>query len=160
MRILSIDPGLEKTGYAILSDLKSDLKYLTSGLIKTSKKNGIQGRLLKIYEQLKKVSDEFKPNIIVLEQIFYFKNKKTIINISQSQGVILLLAAQKKLPIYFITPLQIKQTITGYGRADKKSIEKMLSLTFKIDKEIKEDDETDAIACGLTYCYLNKSLLQ
>ncbi len=149
MTILSIDSGIERTGYAIFKD-KS---YVISALIKTSKNKLTEVRLDEIYSKLKKVFDKYKPNIIVLEQLFFFKNQKTFIRVAQAQGVVLLLAAQNKVKVEFLTPLQIKQIITGYGQADKKSVQKMIRLTTKID--IKQDDEADAVACGLAYIYLH-----
>ncbi len=97
--------------------------------------------------------------MIVLERLFFFRNQKTVITISQAQGVILLLAAQNNIPVEFLTPLQIKSIITGYGKADKKAVQKMISLTLKIP-DITQDDESDAVACGLAYCYLNKNLIK
>jgi len=156
MIILAVDPGLHKVGYAFFEFEKNQTKkhqLLISGLIKSNPKQQIQERLYFIYSQLSTLIKKLDPKIIILEQLFFFKNKKTIVQVSQSQGVILLLAAQYKIKIKFITPLQIKQIITGYGRADKKAIKKMLFLTEKIPPK-KEDDEMDAIACGLAYCYL------
>jgi crossover junction endodeoxyribonuclease RuvC len=155
MIILSIDSGIEKTGYAIFDGNK----YIKSGLIKTSHQLSTEKRLKQIYNQLKTIILKNNPQKIVVEQLFFFKNQKTAMLVSQSQGVILLLAAQNNISVDFLTPLQIKQTITGYGRADKKSVRKMLALTPQIPK-IKQDDEADAVACGLAYCYLNKKLLE
>lgn len=157
MRILSIDSGLEKTGYSVFQSNKSNPIYLVSGLIKTEKKLKIEKRLREIYDRLSDVIAEYKPTSIVIEQLFFFKNQKTAISVAQTQGVVLLLAAQNKIALSFLTPLQIKQTVTGYGLADKKSVRKMIGLTLKINKVIREDDEMDAIACGLAYCYLNKT---
>ncbi|MDO8497127.1 MAG: crossover junction endodeoxyribonuclease RuvC [bacterium] len=161
MIVLSIDPGIEKTGYAIFKkDRENSIKFVNSGLIKTDKKKLTEKRFLEIYLQFVKVIQKYKPSNIVLERLFLFKNHKTVITVAQSQGIILLVGAQHGLPVEFLTPLQIKQIITGYGNADKKSVEKMINLTFPIDTSKKEDDEVDAIACGLAYCYLNKKLLQ
>lgn len=157
MRLLSIDSGIERTGFAVLNKEKSEFKLLTSGLIKTSKSLSLEDRLIQIYDEVKSIINKFKPEIIILEQIFFFKNQKTIVKVAQAQGVVLLLAAQQKLQTAFLTPLQIKQTITGYGMADKKSIRKMLQLTLKDVILSNQDDELDAIACGLAYCYLNRA---
>ena len=149
MIILSIDSGIERTGYAIFKDKK----YVSSALIKTSKNKSTEIRLEEIYLQLKKVFNKYKPGVIVLEQLFFFKNQKTFTRVAQTQGVVLLLAAQNNIKVEFLTPLQIKQIITGYGQADKKSVQKMIKLTTEID--IKQDDEADAVACGLAYIYLH-----
>ena len=152
MIILSIDSGIEKTGYAIFRNKK----YVISALIKTSKNNSTEIRLEEIYSQLKKVFEKFKPDMLVVEQLFFFKNQKTFIRVAQAQGIALLLAAQNNINVKFLTPLQVKQTVTGYGQADKKSIQKMIRLELQID--IKQDDEADAIACGLAYIYLNRDI--
>ena len=86
--------------------------------------------------------------------MLFFKNQKTFIKVAQAQGVALLLAAQNKIKVEFLTPLQIKQAVTGYGQADKKSIQKMLRIELGID--IKQDDEADAVACGVTYMLINR----
>jgi crossover junction endodeoxyribonuclease RuvC len=154
VKILALDPGLERTGYAILNNQN----IVTSGIILTSKVKNIELRLNKIYQVLNKIIFNYKPEVIVLEKLFYFKNQKTIISVANVQGIILLLAGQKKIKIEFLTPLQIKQAITGDGRADKKSIQKILTLEFHL-KKTKYDDEADAIACGIAYNLLkNKPL--
>lgn len=149
MIILSIDSGVEKTGYAIFKEKK----YLTSGLIKTSKTKKIEERIYEIYLSLEKIIKKYHPEKIILERLFFFKNQKTAILVSQAQGVCLLLAAKNKIDIEYLTPLQIKQIITGYGQSDKKSIQKMIKLEQNID--VKQDDVADAIACGLAYCLLH-----
>ncbi len=155
MAILAIDPGVEKTGFAIFKEGK----YIKSGLIKTLKSLPLEIRIEQIYLNLKKIIENYKPQRIILEQLFFFKNQKTVISVSQSQGAILLLASQNSIKIEFLTPLQIKQTITGYGRADKKAILKMLRLTTGIHK-LKDDNEADAVACGLAYCLINKKIIK
>lgn len=162
--ILSIDSGIEKTGYAIFEkDPKNSQKitYKTSGLIKTSSKKTTAQRLLEIHSSIKCLIEEWKPDVVVLEQLFFFKNQKTVIVVAQAQGVVQLLAAQHKIPLETLTPLQIKQIVTGYGTSDKKSVEKMIRITLPhIQLAQKRDDEIDAIACALAYCYLNKNLIQ
>src|SRR3989339_7801 len=149
MTILSIDSGIERTGYAIFKDKK----YVTSALIKTSKNLTTELRLIEIYNKLKEIMKKYKPHIMVLEQLLFFKNQKTFIRVAQAQGIVMLLAAQNKIKVEFLTPLQIKQIITGYGQADKKSVQKMIKLTTGI--VLTQDDEADAVACGLAYTYLH-----
>lgn len=152
MIILSIDSGIEKTGYAIFENKK----YLISALIKTNKRLRTEQRLMEIFLKLKKIIKKYQPDKIILERLFFFKNQKTAILVSQAQGVCLLLAAENKIPVDYLTPLQIKQAITGYGQADKKAIQKMIRLEMGID--IKQDDEADAVACGLAYIILKPGL--
>lgn len=162
MVILALDSGIEKTGYAIFDKdkkYKEGLRYITSGLIQTSKTKTTEKRLNEIYESIYKLIESSHPNIVVLEQLFFFKNQKTVIRVSQAQGVVMLLAAQNEIPVEFLTPLQVKQIVTGYGQSDKKSVQKMLKITLKLDGELKQDDQADAIACGMAYCLLNNKLL-
>ena len=147
MIILSIDSGIERTGYAIFKDKK----YVTSALIKTSKNLKTEIRLREIYLKLVEIMKQFKPDAMVLEQLLFFKNQKTFIRVAQAQGIVMLIAAQNKIKVEFLTPLQIKQIVTGYGQADKLAVQKMIKLTTNID--IKQDDEADAVACGLAYLY-------
>ncbi|PIV09064.1 crossover junction endodeoxyribonuclease RuvC [Candidatus Roizmanbacteria bacterium CG02_land_8_20_14_3_00_36_15] len=163
MYILSIDPGLEKTGYAIFKKNKKDhkdFKFITSGLITTDKNLEKPSRLNLIYENLHKILLKYKPAVVVIEEIFFFRNQKTAVTVSQAQGVILLATTLSKSEVVFLTPLQIKQCVTGYGLADKKAIKKMLDLTLHINKKGINDDEYDAIACGLAYCFESRSLLK
>ena len=165
MRILSIDSGFDRTGYAVFDKLSKPV-YITSGLIKTSPKKKLPVRLMEIFDALNNVIIEFKPEQMVIEQLFFFKNQKTVIPVAQAQGVSLLVAAQHNIPLEFLTPPQIKQMVTGYGNADKKSVLKMLILTLsstpgvkRVDLTGKIDDEIDAIACGLAFCHLQKNLM-
>jgi crossover junction endodeoxyribonuclease RuvC len=160
MHILSIDPGVEKVGYAYFKKELKNYQYLTSGLIKTPKTEEHTKRLHQIYTVLQDLIKNIKPDLIVIERLFFFKNQKTVISVGQAQGVILLLAAQENISLTYLTPLQIKSIITGYGNADKKSVQKMLGLLMKEKLPKCEDDQSDAIACGLAYCYLNQNVLQ
>jgi len=150
MTILSIDSGIERTGYAIFKDKK----YVTSALIKTSKSLSTEIRLEEIYTKLSKVFKKYQPDVMVLEQLLFFRNQKTFIRVAQAQGIVMLLAAQNKIKVEFLTPLQIKQIVTGYGQADKKSVQKMIKLTTGI--VLTQDDEADAVACGMAYFLLKK----
>ncbi len=145
MTILSIDPGIEKTGWAIFKNKK----YIISSIIVTKKSYYLSKRLLEIYNNLQNIINQYHPDLIVIENVFFLKNQKTAISIGQAQGIILLLAEKNKIKTNFLTPLQIKSSLTGYGKADKKSIQKMLKLELNLN--IKQDDEADAIACGWTY---------
>jgi len=159
MIILSIDPGVERTGFAVFNKKgQQSFEYIFADLIKTKKSISTSDRLKEINDRLLKIIVKYKPKKIILERLFFFKNQKTVISVAQAQGAIMLISSQQLIPIIFFTPLQIKQIITGYGRADKKTIQKMLQLTLGYHKEILQDDVADAIACGLSYCYWNEDL--
>lgn len=158
MKILAIDSGLERTGYSIFEIVQksNSFKIIEFGLIKTNKKESDADRLSKIYFQLEKIIDQFQPKILVLEKLFFNTNQKTLVSIAQSQGVSMLLASIKKLKVEFLTPLSIKQTITGYGRADKQQVRKMVKLLLPNINLPTNDDVVDAIACGLAFFYSQK----
>lgn len=162
MVILSIDPGFEKVGYALFEKKetgRNSFQYLTSGLIKTARDTELDSRLKAIYDDVSELIHIHKPSLMVIERLFFFKNQKTVIGVSQAQGVIMLSAAQNNIPTQFLTPLQIKEIVTGYGNADKQSVRKMLTLLLKDKIPVCEDDQSDAIACGLAYCYMNPQLM-
>ncbi len=163
MSILAIDSGLERVGYAVFDRTPSHGKpatYITSGLITTPKRRILSDRLRIIYDEIAALINTHSPEIVVLEKLFFFKNQKTVIDVAQAQGAVLLAAAHRATPTDYLTPLQIKQIVTGYGTADKKSVQKMLGLLLGLPADVlKQDDQADAIACGLAYCMLNKSLV-
>ena len=159
MILLAIDPGFEKVGYSIFDKQSpNNYSYITSGLIKTLKTTKHEIRLKEIYDHLKTLVDLHKPEVMVMEQLFFFKNAKSVIGVAQSQGIVQLLAAQEGMRMEYFTPMQIKQIITGYGSADKQAVHKMVNLLLKQDIKVKDDDESDAIACGLAFCCLNEKL--
>lgn len=159
MKILAIDPGYEKVGYAIFekesADYGNNFTFNVSDLIKTSINKPHELRLKEIFEVLDQVIRMYNIDLMVIEQLFIFKNQKTVLKVAQAIGVIELVAASNNLKIQRLTPLQIKQIITGYGKADKNAVIKMIGLTLPNKITVKDDDESDAIACGLAFC-LNK----
>jgi crossover junction endodeoxyribonuclease RuvC len=156
MILLSIDPGYDKTGYAVFkSDHPSTIDFITSGLIKTNKTDELVSRLKVISGKIEAVIKQYKVDSMIMEQLFFFKNAKTVIAVAQAQGSLIALAADKELDFHFLTPLQIKQIVTGDGHADKKSVWKMLKLQLGDKLVVADDDESDAIACGYAYCLVN-----
>jgi len=163
MIILSLDPGFDRTGYAVFDKKKvysDNFRYITSGLIKTDVKSSKSARLSVIYHKLNELIRKFRPETIIIEDIFFFKNQKTVVGVSQAQGVILLTAALSNITVKSLSPLVIKQRVTGYGFSDKKGIKKMVDLQLPLKNKKIGDDEYDAIACGLAYCFQNDKLLQ
>lgn len=156
MKILSIDSGLERTGYAIFNKNSQDATLLSHGCIITKKADQLPKRLYKIRHEIELIFKKVKPDLMVIETIFFNTNQKTVISIAQAQGVLIELAESYKTKVEFLTPLVIKQTITGYGRSDKKNVEKMVRILIKLDHEPIYDDEIDAIACGLAYLTIKK----
>lgn len=159
MRILGIDPGTARLGYAFVDfdTNRSTKKLLSCGIISTSKKDIEAKRLKEIREDLESLIYEFQPEVMAIEQLFFFKNLKTVIPVAQARGVVLELAAAKNLQIYEYTPLQVKQIMTGQGRAEKKFVEQMVMLDLGITEKIKPDDAVDAVAMAL--CYIRRDFM-
>ena len=153
MRILGIDPGFERLGVAILEKNKGDKKerVLFSECFKTSAKLEFPERLFLIGKEIKKIIKKFQPEILAIETLFFTSNQKTVMGVSEARGVIMYQALLNQIPVFEYTPLQIKIAVTGYGRGDKKQVTEMVTRLIKIEKEIKHDDEYDAIAVGLTH---------
>jgi crossover junction endodeoxyribonuclease RuvC len=158
MRIIAFDSGLERTGWAVFDKNGSDNPLLKYGCIFTSKNQKIHERIYALTCEVQKLIDEYKPEAFVLEQLFFLVNKKTAIQVAQAQGAVLGLAGKHSITIDFLTPTQIKQSLTGYGLSDKKNVQKMIQMLLHLDPLPTPDDTVDAIACGLTYCTMMKSL--
>ncbi len=158
MIILGIDPGTAITGYGLLK-IKRDksLEFLECGCIRTSKELKQEERLKQIYNELNKLLKKFKPKILVVEKLFFFKNAKTAIPVSQAKGVVLLAAAKKRIPIYEFTPLQVKLNIVGYGRAEKIQVQKMIKKILNLDEIPRPDDASDALGLAICYAYRKNS---
>jgi len=159
MIILGLDPGTAVTGYGIIkkpNNRNEKPKVVDFGCILTEQTLPAGQRLNKIHKELEKLIKKHKPDIISVESLFFFKNLKTVMPVSQAKGVILLAAAQKNIPVYEFTPLQVKMTIVGYGRAEKKQVQEMtktlLDLSgFDLKKNHrKKDDAADAL--GIAIC--------
>lgn len=156
MKILGIDPGSKIIGYGLIETTDTGIIPIHYGVIKVKDD---KKPLKDLYEQFSKLLKEFGPDAVAIESLFFFKNAKTIINVSQSRGVLMLAIEESGLPCYEYTPLQIKQTIFGYGRAEKKDIGMMVQHIFELEKIPKPDDAADGLACA--YCaYVSLSSAQ
>lgn len=157
MIILGIDPGSVIVGYSILKRHPNKcLEVIDFGCIITDKFSTTGERLDKIHKEAEKLIKKYKPEMISIETLFFFKNLKTVMPVSQTRGVILLAAAQKKIPVCEFTPLQMKMAIAGYGRAEKKQVIEMIKKTVNLEKfdlkknNRKKDDAFDAL--GMAIC--------
>lgn len=145
--IIAIDPGYDRVGVALVNPGRpSELIY--SECIETNKKDSQEKRLFHIYEQITKLINTWHPTHIALETLFFSVNKKTAIKVAEARGIIVLLSGMHKLPLIELSPQEVKQSMTGVGNASKEQVQKMVSLTLKIDTTNKIDDEIDAIALG------------
>ena len=151
MKILGIDPGMAIVGYGLIETVNDSINLLTSGSIQTDKKLPDSKRLLEIYNDLTTVVQKYQPDCASVEELFFFKNQKTIIPVAEARGVILTVLEKLNIPTYSYTPIQVKQVLTGYGRAEKKEVEQMVRLTLQSDKLPKLDDTVDAIAIAICH---------
>jgi crossover junction endodeoxyribonuclease RuvC len=153
LRVLGIDPGTAIVGWAILEEVCGCVSAVAYGHIATSPKNTTAERLFEVTSDLEEIIKKYKPNEGAVEDLFFFKNLKTVMKVSQARGAILLTLEQNCVSIFEYTPLQVKQALTGYGRAEKKQIQIMVKSILKLKEIPKPDDTADAIAIAL--CHLN-----
>lgn len=154
MRVIGIDPGISILGYGII-DYKEDRSFevVEYGKITTSSDMEIERRLYSIHERLNDLLLRYKPDQAVIEDLFFNKNTKTALTIGCVRGVVLLTFAMHKIRVFQYTPLQVKQSLTGYGRADKKQIQEMVKMLLNLKEVPKPDDVADAVAIAL--CHLS-----
>lgn len=150
MVILGIDPGFDRLGCAILERQKSKDNLIYSACITSDKKTSYEKRLLFLGKEMEKVIRKHKPDIAIMEKLFFSQNQKTAIRVAEARGMIIFLLASKNVPLTELAPSEIKTAITGYGRADKNQIKKMVQAILNIQCLGKIDDETDAIAAALS----------
>ena len=155
MVILGLDPGTATTGYGVISAKSkgSTPQVLAWGTIDTSPKLQMPERLLKIHKELAKIIKKWKPDAVSVEEIFFNTNDKTAVVVSEARGVLLLTAKLLKSDIFEYTPLQVKSSIVGYGRAEKRQVEFMVRKTLNVPKEKIRDDAIDALGLALTHLY-------
>tara|TARA_B100001179_G_C18554960_1_gene387819 strand:- start:472 stop:960 length:489 start_codon:yes stop_codon:yes gene_type:complete len=161
MRVIAIDPGYERIGIAIIEKKENKKeKVLFSECFQTNKDLDFNKRLYLVGDHIRTLIQEYEPIALATEDLFFAKNTKTALKVSESRGVIAFQASDNGIPIYEYTPNQIKVAVTGYGRASKKDIYTMVSRLVSLSQAIKMDDEIDAIAIGLTFfaSYKQKSL--
>jgi len=150
MVILGIDPGLAKIGYGIIRFKKDKLSLIKAGCLKTSSKISFGERLKIIYKEIKKIIKKYKPNFVILEELFFAKNVKTAFKVGQVMGIINLAVQEEKIPVFQITPLQAKMALTGYGRASKKQVQKMVQTLLNLKNLPKPKDTSDALAVAIS----------
>ncbi len=157
MLILGIDPGLASIGWAIVENSKK-ISLIDCGCFVTEKETNFAKRLEIIFQEIEKLAKKYQLGVMAVEELFFAKNVKTAINVAQCLGVIKLAGSRLGLEVIGYTPLNVKMTITGYGRADKKQIEFMVKQTLGIKQAIKPDHAADAVAVALAHCFTNKKL--
>jgi len=147
--IMGIDPGTASTGYGIIEQTGSGLKRLDHGCVRTNSSSSPQERLLDIFFSLGKIMDAHHPDSVSVELLFFNRNVTTAISVGQARGVILLACAMRGLPVSEFTPLQVKQAVTGYGRATKQQVQAMVKALLDLDEAPRPDDAADALAIAI-----------
>jgi len=147
--ILGIDPGFHRMGYGVIESIGSKIKMIDYGSTETSKTKKIGERILEITCVLRELIKQYKPDSLILEELFFFKNATTIINVAQARGAIILVAEECGVPVIELTPLQVKQSVTGYGRADKGQVQRMVKTLLSLKEIPKPDDAADALAMAI-----------
>lgn len=152
MIIIGVDPGVAITGYALVEECGNDYLYIASGCIRTKKELPPGDRLQAIYGGIHELVEKYKPTAIAVEKIFFSKNVRTAFQVGEARGVVILAATRSKLEIFEYTPLQVKQAVAGYGKAEKSQVQKMVQMLLKLAEPPRVDDEADAMAVAL--CHL------
>ncbi len=157
-RILGIDPGTGICGFGVVDfALHKKPRMVTAGVIATPAHTPLSDRLLDIYDSLNQIIDETHPDEVSIEKLYFNQNITTGISVAEARGVVLLVMKQHNLPVAEYTPLQIKQSLTGYGRADKKQMQEMVRQFLNMKDIVKPDDAADALAAAITHAMMTRA---
>lgn len=159
MIVLGIDPGYAIVGYGVVEYKNNHFKMLDYGAITTDAKTPFNLRLEKIYREAYALMDRCHPDAMSIEKLYFNTNTTTAIDVAQARGVLLLSAQQHGLEIAEYTPLQVKQSVVGYGRAEKKQVQEMTRLLLNLEKIPKPDDAADALAMAVCHCHSSGSIM-
>ncbi len=156
IRVLGIDPGYERLGVAIVEKKNGKEILLFSGCMKTSPKLGLVERIFNLGQEIKSIIKKYKPTVLAIEKLFFTNNQKTVMGVSEVKGVVTYIAKLNGLEVHEITPLQVKDSMVGYGKADKNQISFMVKKILGLDQTKRYDDEFDAMAVALTGLLLTR----
>lgn len=159
MRIIGIDPGTGILGFGVIDASKGKFKLVDAGVIKTPAHTPLDIRLEDIFDSLTEIIATNKPDVMSIEKLFFSRNVTTAISVSHARGVAMLAGKKGGMPIAEYTPLQIKQTITGYGKADKKQVQEMVRLQLGLTEVPKPDDCADALAAAITHYLMTPAIM-
>lgn len=154
MRIIGVDPGTGILGFGVIDVNNNKTTCVDAGVIKTPANQADSDRLKTIFDELEGIIEEHKPDVMAVEKLFFSQNVTTAMSVSQARGVVLLLGKQHGLELHEFTPQQIKQALTGYGKATKAQMQEMVRMVLKLKETPKPDDAADALACAIT-CSMN-----
>ncbi|MBQ9941328.1 MAG: crossover junction endodeoxyribonuclease RuvC [Clostridia bacterium] len=159
MIILGIDPGIATMGYGIVNFFGNSFNYITCGVITTPAGERVERRLALIYDKLNRIIKTYSPEAMAIEELFFNTNQKTAINVAQARGVALLSAERAGIPVSEYTPLQVKQAVVGYGRAEKHQVMEMTKTILSLPAIPKPDDAADALALAICHSHNASSKL-
>ena len=159
MLILGIDPGIATVGFGVIDAQRGAQRYVSCGVISTPVHTSLSSRLDQIYSDLEELFDAFKPEAVSVEELFFNTNITTGIAVAHGRGVILLAAYRHKIPVFEYTPLQVKQSVVGYGRAEKRQVIDMVQRILRLPAPAKPDDASDALALAICHARSATSLL-
>lgn len=156
MRIIGIDPGTGILGFGVIDSTPRGHRMVTAGVIRTPAHTPLDERLEEIFDGLTDIIAETNPEVMSIEKLFFARNVTTAMSVSHARGVAMLTGRKARLPIAEYTPMQIKQTLTGYGKADKKQVQEMVRLQLGLTEVPKPDDCADAIAAAITHAMMSR----
>lgn len=153
MRILGIDPGVAIVGFGVIEYNQNIFKVVDYGKITTPAKTPLPKRLKMVYDSMTELIDTYKPDVVAMEELFFNTNVTTAIAVGHARGVLVLSAENANIPLSEYTPLQIKQAVTGYGRADKNQVQQMVKMFLGLSEVPKPDDTADALAVAICHAH-------
>ncbi len=159
MIILGIDPGYAIVGWGVIEYTSNRFSVVDYGAVTTEAGTPFNDRLKEVYDGVDSIIKRYSPEALSIEKLFYNTNAKTVIDVAQARGVINLAAVQNSIPIFEYTPLQVKQSVVGYGRAEKKQVQEMTRVILKLEKIPKPDDTADALAMAICHAHASGSML-
>lgn len=157
MIVLGIDPGIARVGWGVLSSSHSKLSSISYGCITTSVSSADEVRLKNVYDEITTIISSYHPDVISIEKLFFAANAKTAFVVGQARGVLLLSAANAGIDTFSYTPLEVKMALTGYGKADKSQIQRMVQSILTLPSIPKPDDTADALAIAITHCAIHRT---
>jgi crossover junction endodeoxyribonuclease RuvC len=158
MKVLGIDPGTATTGFGVVEGRPGRASLIDYGTIRTPAGRDMAWRLLEIHKQLDELIQKYQPAAMAVEEIFFHRNAKTVISVGQARGVILMTGARRGIEVYEYTPLQVKQAVVGYGKAEKKQVQIMVKALLQMKDIPRPDDAADALAVAI--CYLHSARIE
>jgi len=156
--VLGIDPGLARTGYGVVEKTSNTLTELDYGYISSPVRMALSERIYIVYKSVLQLLAQHSPEALAVEQLFFCKNVRTAMQVGEARGAVLTAAAQQGVQVFEYTPLQVKQAVAGYGRAEKKQVQQMVCLLLNLAEPPKPDDAADALAVAI--CHIQSSMFQ